>query len=159
MQILLTPIAVALLALFPAPTVHYEPHAVISTIKPIKALIAPSLPTYEALTYQPFPYSPVGTYANPYPVGQCTHLVASMKGNIPVWGDANQWPAHARAVGITVSDTPMVGSVGVERLGNHVVLVTSVNDGTITVEEGNYDYHGSIRSYIYPTSKFNYLYL
>jgi surface antigen len=41
-----------------------------------------------------------------------------------------------------------------------VVVVTAVNlDGTVTVEEGNYDYAGSIRSYVYPVSKFSYIYM
>ena len=82
-----------------------------------------------------------------------------MKGNIPIWGDADQWPDRARADGYIVSDIPIVGSVGVLRAGNHVTVVTAVNDGTVTVEEGNYDYNGSIRSWVYPTAALEYIYM
>lgn len=113
------------------------------------------------LAFIPFHYAPVGTYANPYPYGQCTYGVASMKGNIPVWGNAADWAWEAREAGYTVSDTPIVGSVAQTSAGywGHVATVVGVGDGTVTVIEQNYDYNGSIREYTYPTSTFVYIYM
>lgn len=142
----------------PLPVSYSEAPIVIQVVKPVAEIKQVDLPVIKPLELAAFPFDPPGTHANPYPVGQCTWLAASMKGNVPIWGNAENWDDAARAAGITVSDNPIVGSLGISRLGNHVVVVTTVNgDGTITVEEGNYDYNGSIRSYVYPISKFDYI--
>ncbi len=85
--------------------------------------------------------------SNTYPVGQCTWFVknrATWVGNR--WGNANQWPASARANGFRVDNSPEVGSVVVFLNGaqysdatyGHVGYVVSVANGIITIEEGNY---------------------
>lgn len=85
--------------------------------------------------------------SNTYPVGQCTWFVknrAIWVGNR--WGNANQWPASARANGFRVDNSPEVGSVVVFLNGaqysdatyGHVGYVISVANGVITIEEGNY---------------------
>lgn len=85
--------------------------------------------------------------SNTYPVGQCTWFVknrATWVGNH--WGNANQWPASARANGFRVDNSPEVGSVVVFLNGaqysdatyGHVGYVISVANGVITIEEGNY---------------------
>ena len=57
------------------------------------------------------------------------------------WGNANQWPASARAAGYTTSSTPRVNAVGVISAGDfgHVVWIEAVNgDGTVDVSQYNY---------------------
>ena len=91
-------------------------------------------------------YSPVvdpwGMYSR-----QCVSYTAwkvfQKNGYMPYWGghgNANQWPASARAAGITTSSTPRAQSVGVMMSGyyGHVVWVESVNDnGTINISQYN----------------------
>lgn len=79
---------------------------------------------------------------------QCVSYTAwkvfQKNGYMPYWGgrgNANQWPANARAAGITVSTTPRARSVGVIMSGTygHVVWVEGVNsDGTINISQYNY---------------------
>jgi surface antigen len=108
-----------------------------------------------------FKYSPPRTHSSPYPTGQCTWLASTMKGNIPSWGNANQWDDNARASGKTVSPVPVVGSVAQTDRGyyGHVAIVVGVQGDTITITEGNYDYNGSIRTHTVPTSSYQYIYL
>lgn len=126
-----------------------------------EALFKP-LPT---LSLASFHYDPEGTHPNGYDPGQCTWGAASMKGNIPDnWGNANQWPDAARAAGYQVSDQPIVGAVAVEYIGyyGHVAVVTGVNpDGSVTVEEMNYDGLGDglYRSSTWPASTWVYIYI
>lgn len=78
---------------------------------------------------------------------QCVSYTAwkvfQKNGHMPYWGghgNANQWPASARAVGIATSSTPKAQSVGVMMSGyyGHVVWVESVNDdGTINISQYN----------------------
>jgi surface antigen len=57
-------------------------------------------------------------------------------GNMPYWGgrgNANQWPANARAAGIPVSYTPKAGTVGIMMEGyyGHAVWIEAVSaDGS-----------------------------
>lgn len=79
---------------------------------------------------------------------QCVSYTAwkvyQKNGSMPYWGgrgNANQWPGNARAAGITVSNVPRAGSVGVLMAGQygHVVWVESVNaNGTINISQYNY---------------------
>ena len=79
---------------------------------------------------------------------QCVSYTAwkvyQKNGYMPYWGgrgNANQWPANARAAGIPVNSTPRAGSVGVIMAGQygHVVWVESVNsNGTINISQYNY---------------------
>lgn len=72
--------------------------------------------------------------------------VYQKNGYMPYWGgvgNANQWPANARAAGIPTGSTPRVGSVGVIYAGpyGHVVWVESINaNGTINISQYNYNY-------------------
>lgn len=69
--------------------------------------------------------------------------------NMPYWGgigNANQWPANARAVGIKTSSVPAAGTVGVISSGTygHVAWVESVNaDGTINISHYNVNWSGN----------------
>ncbi len=79
---------------------------------------------------------------------QCVSYTAwkvyQKNGYMPYWGgrgNANQWPANARAAGITTSTVPRAGSVGVISAGQygHTVWVESVNaNGTINISQYNY---------------------
>jgi surface antigen len=56
------------------------------------------------------------------------------------FGDANKWPAAARAHDIPVSSTPQVGDVAIKMGGKHghSMYVEAVNaDGTISISEYN----------------------
>ena len=82
---------------------------------------------------------------NSYYAGQCTWYVKntlSWVGNF--WGNANQWAASAAAAGRLVDSNPTVGSVAVFMPGvagassyGHVVVVTGVNGGMVTISEMN----------------------
>ena len=122
----------------------------------------PQIKSLEPLKMADFKYSPMGTYPNPYPdQSQCTAGVASSKGNIPSWGNANQWDDNARASGKTVSSVPVVGSVAQSDRGSygHVGVVVSIQGDSVTILEKNYDYNGSIRTHTVPTSSYVYIYL
>lgn len=81
---------------------------------------------------------------------ECVSYVAwkvyQKNGYMPYWGghgNANQWPANARAAGIPMGSTPRVGSVGVIYAGpyGHVVWVNSINaNGTINISQYNYNF-------------------
>lgn len=109
----------------------------------------------------PFHFAPLGTYPNSFPPGQCTYGVASMKGNIPNWGNANNWDDGARASNITVTDIPIKGAVAQTDRGSygHVAEVIDVHPGSVTIEEMNYDYNGSVRVREAPTNEFKYIWL
>lgn len=79
---------------------------------------------------------------------QCVSYVAwkveQKNGYMPYWGgrgNANQWPANARAEGIPTGSMPRAGSAGVISSGQygHIVWVESVNgDGTVNISQYNY---------------------
>jgi surface antigen len=88
------------------------------------------------------------------------------------WGDANNWDDAARTLAampgyehVTVDATPSVGDVAQSDDGGfgHVAYVAAVNaDGTVTVEEYNYDVDdgGSDHNFnerTVPTSSFEYI--
>lgn len=87
-----------------------------------------------------------GTDALGYGCRQCVSYTAwrvgDYTGRFPYyWGNANQWPASARAAGYTTGTTPRVNSVGVISAGayGHVVWIEAVNgDGTVDVSQYNY---------------------
>lgn len=102
-----------------------------------------------------YPYSGQTSGVDPWNFykGQCTSFVAwrlNDRNNIGFdnhykgvhWGNADNWDNAARQVGITVNSTPAVGVVGQTDAGRagHVVWVAAVNsDGTVTIEEYNYN--------------------
>jgi peptidoglycan DL-endopeptidase CwlO len=67
---------------------------------------------------------------------------------MPYWGgrgNANRWPANARAAGIPVDGNPRVGDVAISMSGyyGHAMYVERVNgDGTIRVSQFNYGLDG-----------------
>lgn len=68
-------------------------------------------------------------------------------GHMPYWGghgNANQWPASARADGIPTGSTPKVGSVAVSMAGyyGHVMWVEAVSGNMIYISQYNYDLAG-----------------
>ena len=94
-----------------------------------------------------------------YPVGECTWGVKSQLSWVgPIWGNANQWVASARAEGFSVGTTPQVGAVAVWVGGayGHVAVVTAVESSTnIQVSESNYmgrRYIGNHRGWFNPTT-------
>lgn len=132
----------------PTPLLQTMPQAEIKPLEPLKMA--------------DYKYSPMGTFPNPYPdQSQCTAGVASSKGNIPSWGNANQWDDNARASGKTVSNVPVVGAVAQTDGGyyGHVGVVVSIQGDSVTILEKNYDYNGSIRTHTVPTSSYVYIYL
>lgn len=68
--------------------------------------------------------------------------VGQRTGNYPrYWGNANMWPASARASGYQTGSVPRANSVGVIMSGQygHTVWVDSVNsDGSLTISQYNY---------------------
>ncbi|MBI1952482.1 CHAP domain-containing protein [Candidatus Saccharibacteria bacterium] len=70
-------------------------------------------------------------------------------GSMPYWGgigNANQWPANARAYNIPTGSTPKAGSVAISMSGfyGHSMWVESVNpDGTFNVSQYNKYWNGT----------------
>lgn len=84
-------------------------------------------------------------------------------GHMPYWGghgNANQWPASARADGIPTGSTPKVGSVAVSMAGyyGHVMWVEAVNGNMIYVSQYNYDLAGHYSEMWVNGSNFTYIY-
>lgn len=68
-------------------------------------------------------------------------------GYMPYWGgvgNANQWPANARAAGIPTGSTPKVGSVAISMAGGygHSMWVEAVAGDVIHVSQFNFDLAG-----------------
>lgn len=102
-------------------------------------------PNYLANAPQDSIVDPWGMY-NRECVSYTAWRVYQKNGYMPYWGgrgNANQWPANARAAGIATGSTPKVGSVGVLYAGpyGHVVWVNSINaNGTINISQYNYNF-------------------
>ena len=87
-----------------------------------------------------------GTDPLGYGCRQCVSYTAfkvgQRTGNYPrYWGNANMWPASARASGYQTGSTPRTNSVGVIMSGQygHTVWIDSVNaDGSLTISQYNY---------------------
>lgn len=89
-----------------------------------------------------------GNGADPLGYGcrQCVSYTAykagARTGSYPrYWGNANMWPASARAAGYQTGSAPRANSVGIIMDGQygHSVWVESVNgDGTLTISQYNY---------------------
>lgn len=100
---------------------------------------------------------------NYYGGGQCVGYatwyrnVSGRSGLSPIptsWGNANAWARNAAASGFRVDRTPEVHAIFQTSSGwyGHVGIVTGINpDGSITVEEANYNYRpGRITRSIIP---------
>lgn len=74
-------------------------------------------------------------------VSYTAYKVAASGRKMPYgFGDANKWPAAARAYGIAVGSTPRVGDVTIRADSNHghSMYVEAINtDGTISVSQYN----------------------
>jgi surface antigen len=79
------------------------------------------------------------------------------------FGNAGDWAANARNLGLVVNSTPAVDSVavlpaGVDGAGSvgHVAFVLGVGNGTITVEDYNYaDSYDGMQYYVYSQHTIN----
>jgi surface antigen/peptidoglycan hydrolase CwlO-like protein len=94
-------------------------------------------------------------------------MVYKTYGYMPYWGgngNANEWPADARAAGIPTGSTPKVGSVAIYMGGGsdpfgHAMWVTAVNgNGTITVQQYNLYYDGNYYETTIPSAGLVYIY-
>lgn len=142
-----------------------NPQSGIKNSNVIASLTVFDLQPMQPLPLATLPYSTMDTYSNSYDVGQCTYGAASMKGDIPSdWGNANNWAYMAKLAGYTVNNIPIVGAVAETTAGwaGHVAVVTGLNaDGTIQIEEMNYDGYGDglYRSRPAAISEFVYIYI
>jgi len=77
--------------------------------------------------------------ANSYSWGQCVWYVATRRA-VPMWGNANQWLANARAAGWATGNVPRVGAIAWTGKGyaGHVAIVEAVNGSQVTVSDMNY---------------------
>lgn len=77
--------------------------------------------------------------ANSYSWGQCVWYVATRRA-VPMWGNANQWLANARAAGWATGSVPRVGAIAWTGRGyaGHVAIVEAVNGNQVTVSDMNY---------------------
>lgn len=82
-------------------------------------------------------------------VSYTAYKVSASGRHMPYWGghgNANQWPASARASGIPMDHNPRVGDVAISMAGQwgHAMYVEKVNgDGTIYVSQYNYGTPGA----------------
>jgi N-acetylmuramoyl-L-alanine amidase len=80
-------------------------------------------------------------------VSYTAYRVAASGRTMPYgFGDANQWPAKARALGIAVDSTPRVGDVAIrtETQRGHSMYIESINpDGKLVVSQYNTDKTGT----------------
>lgn len=88
--------------------------------------------------------------------------VASTGRHMPYWGgrgNANQWPANARAAGIPVDGDPRPGDVGIFMPGQygHAVYVESVSGNTVFVSQYNANWDGRYSTSSYPKSSLVYI--
>ncbi len=75
------------------------------------------------------------------------------------WGNASNWGYAARSVGYRVDNTPVRGAVAWQARG-HVAWVARVNgDGTVVIEEYNWNYDQSYHTRTVPASKFQYIHI
>lgn len=77
--------------------------------------------------------------------------------NMPYWGgrgNANQWPANARAAGIPVDGNPRVGDVAISMLGpyGHAMYVEGVSGGNVFVSQYNFGNRGEYSTMTVPAS-------
>ncbi len=83
-------------------------------------------------------------------------------GYMPYWGgsgNANQWPADARAAGIPTDNNPAVGSVAISLAGGygHAMWVEAVSGNSIYVSQYNFDLAGHYSEMWVNGSSFTYI--
>jgi surface antigen len=76
------------------------------------------------------------------------------------FGNAIQWPASARAAGISTGTVPRVHSVAIWNVGafGHAMWVEAVSGNTIYVSQYNYDYYGHYSEMSISASGLTYIY-
>ncbi|MEK7447295.1 MAG: LysM peptidoglycan-binding domain-containing protein [Patescibacteria group bacterium] len=86
-----------------------------------------------------------GSSYNRFPYGWCTYYVASRR-NVPWSGNAGDWYWNAQRSGYSVGRAPSAGAIMVtgESGWGHVAYVESVNGGSFTVSEMNYNGWGVV---------------
>lgn len=87
-----------------------------------------------------------GTKVNGYPYGWCTYYVATKRYVPTGWGNARSWLSSARRSGYSTGSSPAAGSIVVtsESGWGHVAYVESVDGGSITISEMNYEGWGVV---------------
>lgn len=143
----------------PPPLEVGRPVSQISLVEPIST---PPLQELEVIPLKPTTTvrTPVDA-SNTYEQGQCTWWVKQWKPEVPnSWGNANSWDENAFADGWTVSSTPIPGAIAQSDRGayGHVALVLEIVGDTVLIQEGNYDYNGSVRTKTVPISTYQYIY-
>lgn len=123
----------------------------------VPAIIRNAVTTRSLDTSSPRISGGYSSSGNLYDYHSCTWWVKYNRPNIPNnWGDATNWLANARAQGYATGSTPRAGAVGWKY--GHVVYVISVSGSSITIGDGNYDWHGSYRVRQANASEFTYIY-
>lgn len=97
--------------------------------------------------------------ANSYSWGQCVWYVATRRA-VPMWGNANQWLANARAAGWATGNVPKVGAIAWTGRGyaGHVAIVEAVNGNQVTVSDMNYAGLGVVTTRLTSASEWVYIY-
>lgn len=97
--------------------------------------------------------------ANSYSWGQCVWYVATRRA-VPMWGNANQWLANARAAGWATGNVPRVGAIAWTGKGyaGHVAIVEAVNGNQVTVSDMNYAGVGVVTTRLTSASEWVYIY-
>lgn len=106
--------------------------------------------------------TPVQASVNLYDWGNCTFFVASKKPVPSTWGNANEWYGNAQAQGYSVGLVPQAGAIGVDFGGayGHVFIVDAVyGDGTMLIEEMNYQGLGIVDQRVMPSLGIGFIYL
>ncbi len=119
-------------------------------------------PAYLDNAYQDSLVDPWGMF-NRECVSYTAWKVQQAFGYMPYWGghgNANQWPASARADGIPTGSTPRVHSVAISMGGayGHAMWVEAVSGNMIYVSQYNFDLAGHYSEMWVNGSNFTYLY-
>ena len=129
-------------------------------VKPsVVAPVARVAATSSAKSGPAISYSLRASAGNNYSYGYCTWYVANRRYVASSLGNASQWPYNAPRAGMTVGNSPVAGSAGVAKSGNHVVYIERVDGGTVYYSEMNGPAGwGRVNSGSAPASNFRYVY-
>jgi surface antigen len=128
-----------------------------SVVAPVARVAATA--TSSAKSGPAISYSLRASAGNNYSYGYCTWYVANRRYVASSLGNASQWPYNAPRAGMTVGNSPVAGSAGVTKSGNHVVYIERVEGGTVYYSEMNGPAGwGRVNSGSAPASNFRYVY-
>jgi len=104
-------------------------------------------------------HSSVSVNGNSYELHSCTWWVKTWKPSVGNWGNASNWGYAAQSEGWVVNDTPSVGAIAWSTRGyyGHVALVIGVSGSVVTIQEGNWDWAGSVRTIEVASSYYRYI--